>query len=41
MLVTPLSTFLPLSAKAGDGMPQRALTSSRSPSAPLRMIGAS
>ena len=38
-LVTPGSVFLPLSAKTGDGMPQRAMASSR-PSSPLRTIGA-
>jgi hypothetical protein len=37
--VTPRSTDFPLSAKAGDGNPQRALTSSR-PAVPLRTIGA-
>ena len=36
--VTPGSVFLPLSAKAGDGMPQRAMASSR-PSSPLRTMG--
>ena len=31
MLVTPGSVFLPAMAKAGDGMPQRAIVSSRTP----------
>ena len=39
-LVTPRSTFLPCSADAGDGMPQRAGASSRTPSAPVLTIGA-
>ena len=39
MLVTPLSTCLPVMYCGGVGMPQRAMTSSR-PSLPLRMIGA-
>ena len=38
-LVTPGSDFLPFSAKAGEGMPQRAMVSSR-PSGWLRTIGA-
>ena len=38
-LVTPGSVFRPFSAKTGDGMPQRAMASSR-PSAPLRTMGA-
>jgi hypothetical protein len=32
--------FRPLRAKTGDGMPQRAIVSSRSPSSALRTIGA-
>jgi len=39
MFVTPGSLLRPLSAKRGDGMPQRAMTSSR-PSAASRTIGA-
>ena len=39
MFVTPGSRFLPLRISNGEGMPQRAMTSSR-PSAPLRTIGA-
>ena len=31
MLVTPESVFLPVMAKAGEGMPQRAMASSRTP----------
>ena len=38
-LVTPLSVFFPLRAKAGLGSPQRTIASSR-PSGPLRTIGA-
>jgi len=38
-LVTPGSDFLPFSAKTGDGMPHRAIISSR-PSGWLRTIGA-
>jgi hypothetical protein len=38
-LVTPLSTFLPCKAKAGDGMPQRAFANSRTPSGAVRTIG--
>src|SRR5271170_764499 len=40
MLVTPGSVFLPAIAKAGEGMPQRAMASSRKPSAAVRTIGA-
>src|SRR6202795_578749 len=40
MLVTPGSVFLPAMAKVGDGMPQRAIVSSRTPSATVRTIGA-
>src|SRR6202021_2572723 len=40
MLVTPGSVFLPAMAKVGDGMPQRAMASSRTPSAAVRTIGA-
>ncbi len=38
-LVTPGSVFLPLRAKTGEGMPQRAMASSRPPCR-LRTIGA-
>src|SRR5277367_7167096 len=40
MLVTPGSVFLPAMAKVGDGMPQRAMASSRTPSTAVRTIGA-
>ncbi len=40
MLVTPGSVFLPAMAKVGDGMPQRAIASSRTPSPAVRTIGA-
>ena len=39
MLVTPGSVFLPAMAKVGDGMPQRAMASSRTPSTAVRTIG--
>jgi hypothetical protein len=40
ILVTPGSVFLPARTKAGDGMPQRTIVSSRTPSGALRTIGA-
>src|SRR5271165_4145858 len=40
MLVTPGSELRPLRADCGDGMPQRAIVSSRAPSSALRTIGA-
>src|SRR4051812_15901896 len=39
-LVTPESVFLPFRAKAGDGIPHRAIASSRTPSEAVRTIGA-
>jgi hypothetical protein len=38
-LVTPGSTFLPFSAKAGEGMPQRIIDKARVPSR-MRITGA-
>ena len=38
--VTPGSVFFPASAIAGDGMPQRAIVNSRTPSGALRTIRA-
>jgi hypothetical protein len=40
MLVTPGSVVRFFSAKTGDGMPQRAIVSSRTPSGAVRTIGA-
>jgi hypothetical protein len=39
-LVTPGSEMRPFRAKAGEGMPQRAIVSSRTPSGAVRTIGA-
>src|SRR5271166_2538608 len=38
--VTPESELRPLRAKTGEGMPQRAIVSSRTPSCAFRTIGA-